>query len=51
MKDFRTKLNDGIIGIFSKTEDAAMIEAITEKSRTHVGFKDDFRPFRRYFFL
>ena len=28
MQDFRTKLNDGIIGIFSKTEDAAMIEAM-----------------------
>ncbi len=25
--------------------------AIAEKSRTHVGFEDDFRPFRRYFFL
>ena len=24
---------------------------IAEKSRTHVGFEDDFRPFRRYFFL
>ena len=43
-------IREPIISVAPANESVRIV-VIAEKSRTHVGFKDDFRPFRRYFFL